>query len=894
MTGQLWSAPTPATDRLPDQQRAADADLVRHAQAGDRAAFGVLFDRHAPHAYALARGLSGDQAEVEDLVQAAFLQALGALRGLRNAEAFGPWLSRIVVNLARDAGRRRARMPQAELSATVAETYPDAGRWGSPEAMALAAEEQYAVQVALSRLAPSQRAALAMREIGGLSSAEIASALGARATRIDALLFRARARFRAEYGKALGAAPSQTAGCRQVRGALVALMAGQIGTEERARVLAHVDHCQVCAAAIQVQREARRLAACIPLALPAGLRELVLRTAARLPNPGLTGSIPGVPVHFSPPVALGAPLLALPGAPVGGPATAGAGAGGAALVASGSGPVVSTGSALLTKAAAFAVAGLVLGGMAAGHPGPGSGATAQRRGAIGDANRHASAVLGASRTDLCRIDCPAHRPAGTTLPPLAQLLARATVSRVLLRPVDIPHPASTYPGAASLRPASGAPPSSALPVHSHPLRPDDGAPAASLAALPPQDLAPPSVSPYVPRLAPFPPSDTQPEALSPPPAPSQALAHGATTAIPALAAAPRPTALPTATAQTATARAVPATATAMARTVIAPANPALAGTPTATIAVAPTPTSTIDPSPTSRPTAHPTATVTSRGLVSPVPRPAILATATVIPTLPPVPTATRVRPPTATATAIPPAVASPTLVASTPTPSSPSASPTPIPTPSPSPTRIPSATPAHASSVAAGHALGPGSTGTATPRPRPTPASRTPTPTRTPTPIRTPALVAHSPTSTPTPTPGPARPATASATRSPSPTPQPATPAPSATRTPTPPHTPEPIATATPSPSSTAFPTATAILVPSSTPTSTVTLTATPLPWTPAPTDIPTATPTFNPTGMGPVTAPAATLTPGLPPVIVNLAPSLTPTATPSQTPAPLLATPTP
>ena len=884
MTGQLWSAPTPGTDRLPDQQGAAEADLVRRAQAGDRAAFGELFDRHAPHAYALARGLSGDQVEAEDLVQAAFLHALDALRGLRNAEAFGPWLSRIVVNLARDAGRRRARMPQAELSATVAETYPDGGRWGSPEAMALAAEEQYAVQVALSRLAPSQRAALAMREIGGLSSAEIATALGARATRIDALLFRARARFRAEYGKALGAAPSQTAGCRQARGALVALMVGQFGTEERARVLAHVDHCQVCAAAIQMQREARRLAACIPLVLPAGLRELVLRAAARLPNPGLTGSIPGVPVHFSPPGALGAPLLALPGTPVGG-AAAGAGAGGAALVASGSGPALSIGSTLLAKAAAFAVAGLVLGGMVAAPSGSGGGATPQRRGATGDANRHAGVVLVASRIALCRIDCPAHRLAGTTLPPLVQLLARATVSRVLLRPVEIPRPASTYPGATFQRSASGAPPPSAPPVHSHPPRPNDGPPPASLAALPPQDLAPPSVSPYVPRLAPFPPSDTQPEALSPPPAPRQVLAHGATIAIPVPATTSRPTALP-----------VSATASPTARTVAAPANPALVGTPTATIAVAPMPTSTINPSPTPRLTARPTATAISRGLASPLPRPAVLATATATPTLPPVATATRVRPPTATATTTPPAVASPTLVASTPTPFSPSASPTPIPPLPPSPTRIPSATPAHAPSVTAGHALGPGSTGTATPRPRTMPAPRTATPARTPTPVSTPTLVAHSPTATPTPAPALARPATASATRSPSPTLRPATPAPSAIRTPTPPPTSEPIATATPSPSSTAFPTTTATLVPPSTPTSTVTLTATPPPWTPAPTDIPTATPTFNPTGMGPVTAPVATLTPGLPPVIVNQVPSLTPTltATPSQMPTAPVATPTP
>src|SRR5579863_5075823 len=82
-----------------------DEALVCAAQGGDRAAFGVLYQRYVRmvHGILLAR-VPGVAAE--DLVQDVFLQALPKLRALRDASRFGGWLAAIARNRATDYHRR--------------------------------------------------------------------------------------------------------------------------------------------------------------------------------------------------------------------------------------------------------------------------------------------------------------------------------------------------------------------------------------------------------------------------------------------------------------------------------------------------------------------------------------------------------------------------------------------------------------------------------------------------------------------------------------------------------------------------------------------------------------------------------------------------------------------
>ena len=96
---------------MPDGEEATDADLVARARAGSSEAFALLFDRHAPRLYALARHLLADPEEALDVLQSAFAQALDALPHLQRPEAFGGWMTRI------DGPRRTRRAQRTQAPA---------------------------------------------------------------------------------------------------------------------------------------------------------------------------------------------------------------------------------------------------------------------------------------------------------------------------------------------------------------------------------------------------------------------------------------------------------------------------------------------------------------------------------------------------------------------------------------------------------------------------------------------------------------------------------------------------------------------------------------------------------------------------------------------------------
>ena len=76
------------------------ADLVRAAQAGDRNAFGELFERYRDHILAMALRRLGNYGDAEELCQEVFIQALEKLNQLRVPECFGGWLRSITHRMA--------------------------------------------------------------------------------------------------------------------------------------------------------------------------------------------------------------------------------------------------------------------------------------------------------------------------------------------------------------------------------------------------------------------------------------------------------------------------------------------------------------------------------------------------------------------------------------------------------------------------------------------------------------------------------------------------------------------------------------------------------------------------------------------------------------------------
>lgn len=111
----------------------------------------------------------GNWADAEDVAQEVFLRLHRHGTAFPNDSALRSWLYRVAVNLCLDRMRSSKRFePLAELtSGTV-----------SAEAAILREEQKQIVMTALGVLAPKERAAIVLREIEGLSTAEVAAILG--------------------------------------------------------------------------------------------------------------------------------------------------------------------------------------------------------------------------------------------------------------------------------------------------------------------------------------------------------------------------------------------------------------------------------------------------------------------------------------------------------------------------------------------------------------------------------------------------------------------------------------------------------------------------------------------------------------------------------------------
>lgn len=145
----------------------ADSQLVEAARAGDRAAFGLLYDRYARmvHGILLARV---PLVEVDDLVHDVFLLALPRLHTLRDAARFGPWLAAIARNRANDYHRQK--VDDVELTDDLAET--ESGGTSSD------LTEAAAILAAVRSLPDAYRETLLLRLVEGMTGPEIAARTG--------------------------------------------------------------------------------------------------------------------------------------------------------------------------------------------------------------------------------------------------------------------------------------------------------------------------------------------------------------------------------------------------------------------------------------------------------------------------------------------------------------------------------------------------------------------------------------------------------------------------------------------------------------------------------------------------------------------------------------------
>jgi RNA polymerase sigma-70 factor (ECF subfamily) len=183
-----------------------DLEAVAKAAKGDHEAFRVLVERYQNRAYGLALRVMRDEEIARDVVQEAFLKAYRALDRFEGRSSFYTWFYRVVMNLCLDAKRRQPAGRQVEWdeqramqapSATGMDAIdPDRQRAAGPSGELERAQLRDALRDAIDQLPDEARQTLVMREVDGLSYAEIAEALEIPKGTVMSRLHHARKRLR--------------------------------------------------------------------------------------------------------------------------------------------------------------------------------------------------------------------------------------------------------------------------------------------------------------------------------------------------------------------------------------------------------------------------------------------------------------------------------------------------------------------------------------------------------------------------------------------------------------------------------------------------------------------------------------------------------------------------
>ena len=183
--GQSSLSPELLMEGPDDRARAIEA-----AKAGNLAAFEALMRQYERMVLVTALRLLGNLEDAQDASQEVFLRLYRNLKKVEAATNFSGWLYRVTVNVCYDMGRKRvAVVPVEDLPELVA-----AGE--NPQESVTGAERRRVLQLSLRQLSAKERAALVLRDLEGLSTGEVARALGSTEATVRSHISKARVKVR--------------------------------------------------------------------------------------------------------------------------------------------------------------------------------------------------------------------------------------------------------------------------------------------------------------------------------------------------------------------------------------------------------------------------------------------------------------------------------------------------------------------------------------------------------------------------------------------------------------------------------------------------------------------------------------------------------------------------
>ena len=214
-TGTLMGMATLAPDgtALPVELPTAltDAEIVGRVRAGDSALFEILMRRHNQRVYRVVRAVLKDEADVEDVMQQAYINVFTHLHQFEERSKFSTWLIRIAIH---EAFGRRRKVQRSDASTARSRSGVDDDRGelmeslkspeADPERQAYVQELHRVLEEVVDGLPEAYRTVFVLRDVEGLSTSETGEGLGIGDEAVKTRLHRARGMIRRAVSVRIG------------------------------------------------------------------------------------------------------------------------------------------------------------------------------------------------------------------------------------------------------------------------------------------------------------------------------------------------------------------------------------------------------------------------------------------------------------------------------------------------------------------------------------------------------------------------------------------------------------------------------------------------------------------------------------------------------------------
>jgi RNA polymerase sigma-70 factor (ECF subfamily) len=174
----------------PEEKDQEFAIILERAAAGDVSAFEQIILRYERRVLSVAWRLLGKAEDAQDASQEVFLRAFRYLHRFDQRRPFEPWLIKMTINVCYDLGKKRREFPNAGIDPDILQISRD------PHDELHSSERKAMLYNALQELPEKERAALVLRDLEGLSTAEVAEILGSSESTVRSQISSARLKVR--------------------------------------------------------------------------------------------------------------------------------------------------------------------------------------------------------------------------------------------------------------------------------------------------------------------------------------------------------------------------------------------------------------------------------------------------------------------------------------------------------------------------------------------------------------------------------------------------------------------------------------------------------------------------------------------------------------------------